>query len=140
MNPLAKLFIRGHVLLYRLSDGRLGTTMRGSPIVILTTRGAKSGVIRRVPVTTLRDGDKFYVIASLGGAPKNPAWFHNLQANPDVELQVKSDHWRARARVLPEPERSEVWQRVITTLPRSRFATYQQKTTRVIPVVELARV
>jgi deazaflavin-dependent oxidoreductase (nitroreductase family) len=137
MNPLAKLFVRGHALIYRLSGGRLASTMRGSPVVILTTRGRKSGAERHVPVARLIEGDAMYVIASLGGAPKHPAWYHNLKANPDVQVQSGPERWKARATVLEEPERTRVWQRVVAAMPG--FAEYQKKTSRVIPVVKLTR-
>jgi deazaflavin-dependent oxidoreductase (nitroreductase family) len=138
MNPLAKLFIRLHVLVYQLSGGKLGSHMRGHALIILTTRGAKSGELRSVPVAPLIEGDKVYVIASLGGSPRHPAWYHNLKANPNVEVQLLAEQYKARATVLPEPERTQVWQRVVVAMPG--FAEYQKKTSRVIPVVELARI
>jgi deazaflavin-dependent oxidoreductase (nitroreductase family) len=137
MNLLLKLFVKGHVALYTLSGGKLGQRMRGNDVIILSTRGAKTGALRRVPVVPLVEGDKLYVIASLGGAPRHPAWYHNMKANPDVEVQRGPARWRAKARVLPEPERTQVWQRVVATLPG--FSEYQQKTSRVIPVVELVK-
>jgi F420H(2)-dependent quinone reductase len=137
MPLIARLFVRLHALLYRVSNGRIATTMRGKPILVLTTRGAKSGAQRRVPIVPLIEGDHVYVIASLGGAPKHPGWYHNLKANPDVEVQWFADKYRAHARILPEPERGQVWQRVVAAMPG--FADYQKKTSRVIPVVELVR-
>jgi len=137
MPLLARLFIKAHVLLYQLSGGKLGTTMRGHRVLILTTRGRKSGSVRHVPVAPLVEGDDLYIIASLGGAPKNPGWYHKLKANPEVEVQLGDQHWKAKAIDLPEPEREQVWQRVVAAMPG--FAEYQQKTTRKIPVVRLAR-
>jgi deazaflavin-dependent oxidoreductase (nitroreductase family) len=125
-------------MLYRLSGGKLGSTMRGHPVLILTTRGRKTGAIRHVPVAPLIEGDSVYVIASLGGAPNHPGWYFNLKANPDdVEAQIGSDRWKARAKILEEPERTQVWQRIVATMPN--FADYQKKTSRVIPVVKLSR-
>ncbi|HKU42185.1 MAG TPA: nitroreductase family deazaflavin-dependent oxidoreductase [Polyangiales bacterium] len=138
MNPLARLFIKGHVLLYQLSGGKLGSTMRGHPVLILATRGRKSGAIRRVPVAPYIDGDKVYIIASLGGAPNHPAWYHNLKSNPEVEVQMSGQTWKAKARDLPEPERTQTWQKVVAAMPG--FADYQRKTSRIIPVVQLVRV
>lgn len=138
MNPLAKLFIQGHVLLYRLSGGKLGGTMRGHPVLLLETRGRKSGTTRRVVVAPYIDGDNIYIIASLGGAPRHPAWYHNLKANPDVGVQLGAKQWRAKARDLPEPERTQTWQKITLAMPG--FADYQRKTSRVIPVVQLVRV
>jgi deazaflavin-dependent oxidoreductase (nitroreductase family) len=137
LNPLAKLFVKGHVMLYRLSGGKLGTTMGGNPVLLLTTRGRKSGAERHVPVAPFIEGDSVYVIASLGGAPQHPGWYFNVKANPDVEAQIGPDRWKARATILEEPERTQVWQRVVAAMPG--FADYQKKTSRVIPVVKLSR-
>jgi deazaflavin-dependent oxidoreductase (nitroreductase family) len=135
---IARIFVQGQALIYRLSNGKLASTMRGSPVIILSTKGRKSGVVRHVPVVPLIEGDAMYVIASLGGAPNHPGWYHNLKANPDVEVQSGADRYKARAIVLPEPERTEIWQHVTAKMPG--FADYQKKTSRVIPVVRLARV
>jgi deazaflavin-dependent oxidoreductase (nitroreductase family) len=137
MNLFARLFIKAHVLLYQLSGGKLGTTMRGLPVIVLTTRGRKSGVPRRVPVVPLIEGDQLYVMGSMGGAPRHPAWFRNIEANNDVEVQLGPEHWRARATVLADAERDQVWQRITAAMPN--FAAYQHKTSRVIPVVRLSR-
>lgn len=137
MNLLAKAFIKGHVLLYTLSKGKLATTMRGVPILVLTTRGAKTGAERRVPIVPLIEGDKMYVIASMGGAPKHPAWYLNLKAHPQVEVEMYGKKWKANAVDLQEPERTRIWERVIAAMPG--FADYQQKTSRVIPVIDLVR-
>jgi deazaflavin-dependent oxidoreductase (nitroreductase family) len=134
----ARLFIKAHAALYSLSNGKLASTMRGHPVLLLTTRGAKTGARRQVPVAPFVEGDDVYVIASLGGAPSNPAWFHNLKADPNVEVQRFADKYKAKARILPEPERTRVWQRVVAAMPG--FSDYQKKTSRVIPVVQLERV
>ena len=134
---VARLFVRAHAWLYSVSNGKIATRMRGFPILVLTTRGAKTGQPRTVPIVPLVEGDNVYVIASLGGAPSHPAWYHNLKANPDVEVQWFADKYRARAEILPEPERSQVWERVVAAMPG--FGDYQKKTTRVIPVVQLVR-
>jgi F420H(2)-dependent quinone reductase len=133
----ARLFIKAHVLLYQLSGGKLGSSMRGHPVIILSTRGRKSGSVRHVPVAPHVEGDDMYIIASLGGAPKNPGWYHNLKADPEVEVQLRDQRWKAKAIDLPEPEREQVWQRVVAAMPG--FGEYQKKTTRKIPVIRLAR-
>ena len=135
---IARLFVRAHAALYSLSNGKIATTMRGFPILVLTTRGTKTGKPRQVPIVPLVEGERFYVIASLGGAPNNPAWFNNLKANPDVEVQWYADKYKARANILSEPERTHVWERVVAAMPG--FGDYQKKTSRVIPVIELVRV
>jgi deazaflavin-dependent oxidoreductase (nitroreductase family) len=134
---IARWFVKAHATLYSLSNGKVATTMRGHPILVLTTRGAKTGAIRKVPIVPLVEGDVMYVIASLGGAPDNPAWFNNLKADPNVEVQWYADKFKARAVILPEPERSQVWARVVAAMPG--FGDYQKKTTRVIPIVQLVR-
>lgn len=138
MNPLFKLFVKGHVWLYRSSGGRRGATMQGMKVLLLTTKGRKSGEARTVPIVYYLDRDEMYVIASMGGAPQNPAWFNNLAADPDVTVQRGPDTWRARAEVVPEgPERDRLWKGITELMPN--FGEYQKKTTRVIPVVHLVK-
>jgi F420H(2)-dependent quinone reductase len=138
MAPLAlRLFIKGHVALYQLTGGKLGGKMRGRDVILLTTQGRKSGVSRTVPVVPFVDANQTYVIASMAGAPSHPAWFGNLKANPSVGVQLGAERWRARAVELPAAERGAVWSRITAAMPD--FAKYQEKTTRVIPVVRLDR-
>lgn len=138
VNPLLKLFVKGHVWLYQSSGGRRGGTMQGRKILLLTTVGNKSGQPRTVPVVPFFDGSETYVIASMGGAPEHPAWYRNLLANPDVGVQLGREKWRARAVVTQEgPERDRLWKSIAEQMPD--FGKYQEKTSRVIPVVRLAR-
>jgi deazaflavin-dependent oxidoreductase (nitroreductase family) len=138
VNPIFKLFVKGQVWLYKSSGGRRGSTLNGRKLILLTTKGRKSGEPRTVPVVPFTEGDDMYVMASLAGAPQHPAWFHNLSADPDVTVQLGADQWRARAEVVPEgPERDRLWTAITTELPA--FAGYQKKTTRVIPVVKLVK-
>jgi deazaflavin-dependent oxidoreductase (nitroreductase family) len=138
VNPLFKLFVKGHVWLYQSSGGRRGATMRGRKILLLTTTGSKTGKQRTVPVVPFFDGGETYVIASMGGAPEHPAWYKNLRANPEVGVQVGPDQWKARAVVVDEgADRDRLWNKIATEMPN--FGEYQKKTTRVIPVVRLAR-
>lgn len=138
MNPIFKLFVRMHVWLYRVSGGRLGATMNAMHVILLTTRGKKTGKERTVPVVSHFDDRQLYVIASLGGAPQNPAWYGNLQAFAEVSVQVKGERWRARAETVPEgPERDRLWRDIKERMPQ--FAGYEKKTTRIIPVVKLVR-
>jgi deazaflavin-dependent oxidoreductase (nitroreductase family) len=123
--------------MYRSSGGKRGVTMAGMPVLLLTTRGRKTGKTRTVPVVSFVEGDQTYVIASMGGQPQHPAWFFNLEAHPEVEVQFGQDHWQARAEVLSAEERARLWPKITTKFPN--FGEYQQKTTRVIPVVRLAR-
>jgi deazaflavin-dependent oxidoreductase (nitroreductase family) len=138
VNPLLKLFVKGHVWLYESSGGKRGGTMSGMKVLLLTTVGNKSGQPRTVPVVPFFDGGETYVIASMGGAPQHPAWYKNLSANPDVGVQLGSEKWRARAVVVDEgAERDRLWKGITDQMPN--FGEYQKKTTRVIPVVRLAR-
>jgi deazaflavin-dependent oxidoreductase (nitroreductase family) len=138
VNPLLKLFVKAHVWLYQSSGGRRGSTMRGRKILLLTTVGSKSGLSRTVPVVPFFDAGETYVIASMGGAPQHPAWYKNLLAKPEVGVQVGAERWRARAVPLEEgPARDAIWKRIAEQMPD--FAKYQQKTSRVIPVVRLVR-
>lgn len=137
MNVFFRVFVKGHVLLYRWSRGKRGASINGMPVLLLTTRGRKSGAPRTVPVVPFVEGDQTYVIASMGGQPRHPAWFFNLSANPDVEVEFGPERWRARAEVVPAEERTGIWSRITARYPQ--FADYQTKTTRSIPVVHLVR-
>lgn len=138
MNPFFKLIVKLQVWLYQSSGGRRGSRMRGRQLVLLTTTGSKTGKQRTVPLVPFREGEQLYVMASLAGAPEHPAWFKNLRAKPDVEVQLGADKWRARAEIVPEgPERDRLWNAITAELPN--FGDYQKKTTRVIPVVRLVR-
>ena len=137
MNLLFKLFVKGHVWLYQSSGGRRGSTMRGRKILLLTTVGNKSGQPRTVPVMPFFDGGDTFVIASMAGAPQHPAWYKNLSANPEVSVQLGADKWRARAVTVEGAERDRLWTAIARQMPD--FGTYQEKTTRVIPIVRLVR-
>jgi deazaflavin-dependent oxidoreductase (nitroreductase family) len=138
VNPIFKLLVKFQVWLYRSSGGKRGSMMRGRQLVLLTTTGSKTGKERTVPLVPFREGEQLYVMASMAGAPEHPAWFKNLRAKPDVDVQVGADKWRARADIVPEgPERDRLWKAITTELPN--FAAYQEKTSRVIPVVKLVR-
>jgi deazaflavin-dependent oxidoreductase (nitroreductase family) len=138
VNPLFKLFVKGHVWLYQSTGGRRGSTMQGRKVLLLTTTGNKSGQARTVPVVPFFDGGETYVIASMGGAPEHPAWYKNLRANPEVGVQLGAEKWRGQAAVVDEgPERDRLWKGIVEQMPN--FGEYQKKTSRVIPVVHLVR-
>jgi deazaflavin-dependent oxidoreductase (nitroreductase family) len=120
---------------YRLSRGRLGGTFDGAPVVLVHHVGAKSGEARVAPLLYLADGEDFIIVASYGGAPKSPAWFHNLKANPDTKIELRGETIRVHATVIPEPERTEIWPRLVDMY--AAYADYQAKTERVIPLVRL---
>jgi deazaflavin-dependent oxidoreductase (nitroreductase family) len=121
--------------LYRASGGKIGGSFRGAPVLLLTTTGRKSGKQRTMPLLYLREGDAFVVVASEGGAERNPAWFLNLQANPAVEVEVGRAKEQRRARAATDEERARLWPRLVEMYPP--YEAYQQKTARKIPVVLL---
>ena len=123
---------------FRANDGKVGGPFEGANVLLLHTRGAKSGVERVNPVAYQQVGDDVAVFASKGGADTNPDWFHNLRANPVVTVEVGTDTVEARARVADGEERDRIWTRQKQLMPG--FAEYEQKTARQIPVVVLERV
>ena len=112
--------------------------MAGRPLMLLTTRGAKTGKERASIVTYTRDGDRYVIAASKSGAPTNPAWFHNLEAHPEVTVEAGGETFRARATVTSGEERDRLWQQHAEQLPE--FREYPKITDRVIPMVLLERV
>jgi deazaflavin-dependent oxidoreductase (nitroreductase family) len=127
-----------HVERYLATDGEDGHDWNGRPTLLLTTRGRKSGERRTLPLIYGRDGERLLVVASRGGAPMHPSWYLNLVADPDVEVQVKADRFRARARPATAVEKPRLWQTMTAVFPD--YAEYQTRTTREIPVVVLERV
>jgi deazaflavin-dependent oxidoreductase (nitroreductase family) len=123
---------------FRANGGETSGPFKGRPLLLLTTKGAKSGEERTTPLVYSRDGERVVVIASMGGAPKHPAWFHNIQANPRVTVEVGDDTYVADATILTEgPERQRLYDQQAALMPN--FAEYQEKTSRVIPVVVLSK-
>jgi deazaflavin-dependent oxidoreductase (nitroreductase family) len=126
---------RDQVALYESSGGTRGTTLGGLPVVILTMVGAQSGHLRKTPVMRVEHGGRYAVVASLGGAPRNPGWYHNLRGNPHVELQDGPTRRDYVAREVAGDERAAWWDRAVDAFPQ--YAAYQAKTSRVIPVFVL---
>ncbi len=122
---------------FRANGGVVGGPFEGAKMVLLTTTGAKSGQQRTLPLVYFPDGERVLIVASKGGAPTNPDWYHNLVANPEVTAEVGTEKFQARAIVVAEPERTQLFERVATTNPG--FGEYQKKTSRVIPIVALER-
>ena len=107
------------------------------PTLLLTTRGRKSGKLYRTALAYGQDGDRYLLVASNGGADEDPSWYRNLVANPEVELQVKADKFKARARTSSPEEKPLLWQIMLKVLPR--YDQYQKKAGREIPLVILER-
>jgi len=137
-----KLMSTVNVAVYRLTRGRVGGTWRiGAgwrdpvPICLMEHRGRRTGKLRTTPLVYLRDGDRVVVVASQAGRPQHPLWFRNLEADPDVTVQIRGDRRTMRARTASPPERAELWPRLVD-LYRD-YDSYQSWTDREIPVVVL---
>jgi len=133
--PSPAKWVRDQVEEYESSGGTRGTTLRGRPVVILTTLGARSGKLRKTPLMRVEHDGAYAVVASLGGAPKHPVWYFNIQANPLVELQDGPEVQEMKAREVTGEEKAWWWERAVATWPD--YASYQEKTDREIPVFVL---
>jgi deazaflavin-dependent oxidoreductase (nitroreductase family) len=120
---------------FRAHKGQVGGVWGGRPLLLLTTTGAKSGQRRTNPMMYLREGDRFFVFASKGGAPTHPDWYHNLLAHPNVTVELGDQTYQAIAKPVTGGERDQIYARWAEQYPQ--FRGYQEKTTRVIPVIEL---
>lgn len=120
---------------FRSNGGEVGGMFEGAPMLLLHHRGARSGQERINPLVYLADGERYVVFASKGGAPTNPAWYHNLLAHPDVTIEVGTETLQARAEEVTGEERDRLY--AAQASRRSSFADYEQKTDRVIPVIAL---
>ncbi|MCX4767034.1 nitroreductase family deazaflavin-dependent oxidoreductase [Streptomyces sp. NBC_01275] len=138
--PSPTQWVREQVELYERSNGAEGTTLRdtGLPVILLTTRGAKSGKIRKTPLMRVEHEGRYALVASQGGAPQHPVWYHNVKADPQVELQDGPEKQDMTAREVTGAEKSAWWERAVAAFPP--YADYQKKTDREIPVfvVEVA--
>ena len=124
---------------FRANGGKVGGPFEGGTLLLLTTKGAKSGKERVSPLAYTTDGDRFIIIASKAGAPTNPDWYHNLQAHPTATIEVGTEKFAVKPTVvLEEPERSRLYAKMVEKMPG--FADYERKTTRKIPVVLLEKV
>lgn len=123
------------------NDGKVGGPFEGAHLLLLTTTGAKTGEQRIAPMMYFTEADGIYVIASKAGSPEHPAWYHNLLANPAVGVEQATDHgietYQATATPVAAPKRDELWAKFTERAPG--FAGYQEKTSRVIPIVEISR-
>jgi deazaflavin-dependent oxidoreductase (nitroreductase family) len=131
------LFGQEHVQRYQETDGEVGHDWQGTKTLLLTTTGRKSGEPRTHPLIYAQHGDDYVVVASKGGNPQHPAWYLNLDADPDVEVQVLGDRFPATARTASAEEKAEIWPTMTAEWPD--YDNYQRKTDREIPVVLLSR-
>jgi deazaflavin-dependent oxidoreductase (nitroreductase family) len=136
MRLVAKAVLWLHSTLYRLTNGRIGGRfIAGSPILLLTTIGRRTGKQRTRPLAYIRDGDRFVLCASNGGSPRHPGWYHNLRAAGRAEIQVGAEHLAVSARTADPSERSQLFPRFVQMY--KGYAGYEQKTSRQIPLVLL---
>lgn len=136
--PLLSRLAAGHTTVYRATHGAVGHHFPFMPpMLLLEHTGARSGILRTTPLVYTTDGDDIVLVASKGGFPKHPAWYHNLRANPDTVVQVGAERRRVRARVAKPEERERLWRLVLRTY--SGFQTYADRTGREIPLVVLER-
>lgn len=133
--PSPAKWVRDQVEKYESSGGTKGTTMRGLPVVVVTTVGAKSGKLRKIPLMRVEHEGRYAAVASLGGAPKHPVWYYNLLAHPTVEVQDGTVHADMTAREVTGPEKELWWERAVAAFPD--YADYQKRTEREIPVFVL---
>jgi F420H(2)-dependent quinone reductase len=133
--PSTQQWVRDQVELYESSGGTQGTTLRGMPVVVVTNRGARSGKLRKTPLMRVEHDGRYALVASRGGAPTHPLWYHNLLAHPHVELQDGATKQDMVARELHGEEKALWWQRAVEAY--ADYADYQKKTDREIPVLLL---
>jgi F420H(2)-dependent quinone reductase len=129
---LLKTFTRINVIVYKLSGGRLMNELEGMPIVLVTMKGAKSGRTRTIPLMYVPHEKGFILVASQGGMPKNPVWYHNLVKNPDIEITHGGETRALTARRVDEEEKAALWPICVEYYPP--YADYQKRTDRQIPV------
>jgi deazaflavin-dependent oxidoreductase (nitroreductase family) len=136
MRLVAKAFLWAHVTLYRLTNGRVGGRfIAGSPILLLTTTGRRTGKQRTRPLAYVRDGDRYVLCASNGGSPHHPGWYHNLRATGRADIQVGPEHLAVSAETADPGERGQLFPRFVQMY--KGYAGYEQKTSRQIPLVLL---
>jgi deazaflavin-dependent oxidoreductase (nitroreductase family) len=136
ISTVERIGLTAHQWIYEKTDGRIGASIGGRPMLLLRHVGRKTSQLRTSALLYVRDGDNYAVIASKGGDPKHPGWFHNLSANPDVEIQIGRDRIPVRARVAEGDERSRIWSKA-NEVNKGGYDVYQARTDRRIPVVVL---
>ena len=136
ISTIQRIGLNVHQWLYDATDGRIGASIGGRPMLLLRHVGRKTGKERTSALLYVPDGDNYAVIASKGGDPKHPAWYHNITAKPDVEIQIGRETIPVRVRVAEGDERERIWKKA-DEVNKGGYAQYQSKTDRKIPVVVL---
>ena len=131
-------FNQGVIDEFRANEGVVGGPFAGAPMILVTHTGAKSGIKRTTPLVCSRDGDDVVIVASMGGAPTHPQWYHNMIANPEVGVEIGTDSYRAQVIEATGAERDRLFAAQAAIMPN--FDEYQAKTSRVIPVLVLRRI
>ena len=132
--PSPARWVADQVELYEGSDGTEGTTLRDFPVIIVTNKGRKTGAIRKTPLMRVVDGDCYVLIASLGGAPNHPLWYHNIKSDPNIQIRDQSEIFEMKAREIDDPiEKQRLWNLAVDAYPL--YKEYQDRTDRVIPVL-----
>jgi F420H(2)-dependent quinone reductase len=134
---MARRFMNLAVWLYRRTGGKIGGSMRGAPVLLITTTGRRTGRPWTVPVLYTMDADRWVVIASNGGSPHHPAWWLNLRSNPEASIQVGRDVYAVTGTAATGPDRDRLWRRMTEMYPG--YDNYTRKTTRTLPVVVLRK-
>lgn len=131
--PSPTKWVADQVELYERSGGTEGTSLRGLPVIIVTNQGRRTGAIRKTPLMRVADGENYVLVASRGGAPEHPLWYHNLRANPNVEIRDSATVQTMQVREIEDPvEKQRLWDLAVQAYPP--YQDYQEKTDRVIPV------
>ncbi len=137
-NVVVKWMSRLNTWLFRLSGGRLGNKfLYGAPVLLLVTKGRKSGAPRTAPLLYLQDGNRYVIVASKGGMSQHPLWYRNLQADPNVEIEIGGERLPMHAQTASAAEKKKLWPRLVEMYPP--YESYQARTDRKIPVVILVR-
>jgi F420H(2)-dependent quinone reductase len=136
VDPVLRLLMRAHVWVYRVSNGRIAHRFPGgAPILLLDHVGAKTAAKRTTPLVYVEDDPNVVIVASKGGHPRNPAWYHNLRANPDTTVQLGAERRGVHARLASPEERERLWPKAVATY--GGYGNYQRRTDRQIPLVIL---
>ncbi|MFL2646512.1 MAG: nitroreductase family deazaflavin-dependent oxidoreductase [Dehalococcoidia bacterium] len=131
--PSTTEWVRDQVTLYEESNGKEGYELRGLPVIIVTHRGRRTGAIRKTPLMHVKHGDSYVLVASMGGAPKNPVWYYNLIESEKVELRDRDQVFEAKIRLIEDSEeRTQLWDAAVDAYPP--YEDYQNRTDRIIPI------
>jgi deazaflavin-dependent oxidoreductase (nitroreductase family) len=134
-HSMTRAFTNFHVFLYRTSGGKIWNTIMGSPILLLTTIGRKTGLARTTPVVYVRSGDEYLIAASAGGADTNPTWYNNLASKPEAKIEIGDKKLNVKVIIAAGEERDRLYE--LFKAQGKNFIEYEQKTTRKIPAIRL---